>query len=77
MQKYQRRKRTKEIVKDYSSEKCTKTLRYELNILDLDTNPTYFPSSSITGKFQALVSSKLSITFSIESLTVSLAGGES
>ena len=50
-----------EIVTRQSSEKCTNTWRYELNILDFETNPRYFPSSLTTGKFHAFVSSNVCI----------------
>ena len=46
-----------------------------MNIFDLETNPKYLPSSSITGKFQAPVFSKISITLSIGVLIIILDGG--
>ena len=46
-----------------------------MNIFDLDTNPMYLFSSSTTGKFQAPVVSKVSITLSIDMLTTMRAGG--
>ena len=55
--------------KDYSSEKRTSTSRYELNIFDFDTNPKYLPSWSTTGRFHALVSSKVRITCSMLSVS--------
>ena len=60
----------------YSSEKCTSTFLYELNIFDLDTKPKYFPSASITGKFHAPVFSKISITLSIDVFICIFAGGK-
>ena len=65
-----------EIVTRQSSEKCTNTWRYELNILDFETNPRYFPSSLTTGKFHAFVSSNVCITCSILSVSYKRAGTE-